>query len=190
MAVSDGLAMIAAVAADVQSSGPAAGYLWGTVQSTSPVTVVLDHDESGQPREVSAVAVSRVVEGQRVYVQMLEQMLTVLGPEPSDTTGYSSDGWWWRSPTGVQVCWQRVSTTSAASSAYGSLHLIRHQWTYPRPYTLPPTVLVGRMQLGTGAAWPASTEAPLTTSCVLRAIDVAPRPQGTALFFTAMAIGK
>lgn len=36
----------------------------------------------------------------------------------------------------------------------------------------------------------ASTEDPEPHQCMVRALDVAERPQGTPLFFTAIAIGR
>ena len=49
---------------------------------------------------------------------------------------------------------------------------------------------VGGLQLGTGAALIASTEDPAVTQCVLRAMDVVARPQGTPLYVAATAIGR
>lgn len=129
----------------------------------------------------------------RVFCQLTGKRVTILGPTkpvPESTGGRSSDGSWHRSPDGMQICWQRIQTTSAATSPYGGLHLLRHLWVFPQRFLLPPAVTVGRLQLGTGAAMIASTEDPEPHQCTVRALDVAARPQGTPLHFTAIAVGR
>ena len=163
--------------------------LWARVASTTPLTVVLEIDGTATPRE-AANAIGALAVDARVYVELRGGRLTVLGPAATVATGGNGDGRWWRSPDGTQICWQRVQTTSAATSPYGSLHLLRHQWTFPIPFLEPPAVTVGRLQLGTGAALIASTEEPTATQCMLRAMDVVARPQGTPLYVTATAVGR
>lgn len=129
----------------------------------------------------------------RVFCQIVEGRATILGPTkpiPESASGGNSDGRWHRAPDGMQICWQRVQTTSAATSPYGSLHMLRHLWVFPIPFLEPPAVTVGRLQLGTGAALIASTEEPTATQCMLRAMDVVARPQGTPLYVTATAVGR
>lgn len=138
-------------------------------------------------------AAGALVEGSFVYALHDGKRVVVIGPAretPLPVAGGNGDGRWWRSPDGAQICWQRAQTTSAATSPYGSLHLLRHLWTFPAPFVEPPTVTVGRLQLGAGAALIASTEDPTATQCVLRAMDVVARPQGTPLYVTATAIGR
>lgn len=177
------------IAAATATTQPRMNLLWATVATVDPLTVILDHDPDETPRPaINAVGALRV--GQRVTVSKTDQLLTVTGPVAGELTGGNSDGNWIRHVNGIQECWQRAQTTSAATSPYGDLHLLRHQWVFPAPFLEPPTVTVGRLQLGAGAALIASTEDPTTTQCVLRAMDVVARPQGTPLYVTATAIGR
>ena len=138
-------------------------------------------------------AAGSLAEGSFVYALHDGKRVVIIGPAreiPLSASGGGSDGRWHRAPDGMQICWQRVQTTSAATSPYGSLHLLRHQWIFPAPFLEPPVVTVGRLQLGAGAALIASTEDPTATQCVLRAMDSVARPQGTPLYVTATAIGR
>ena len=138
-------------------------------------------------------AAGSLAEGSFVYALHDDRRVVIIGPvreTPQSASGSGPDGRWHRTPDGMQICWQRTQTTSAATSPYGPLHLLRHQWVFPAPFLEPPAVTVGRLQLGAGAALIASTEDPTATQCVLRALDVVARPQGTPLYVTATAIGR
>uniref|UniRef100_A0AAU8B0I1 Uncharacterized protein n=1 Tax=Dulem virus 32 TaxID=3145750 RepID=A0AAU8B0I1_9CAUD len=171
-----------------QQTEPAAQWLWGrwdgqrVYLGDAPTTPLVAENAAGDLPPTG-----------RVFCLLADKRVTILGPVkpiPESASGRSSDGWWHRSPDGMQICWQRVQTTSAATTPYGGMHLIRHLWTYPAPFIAPPAVTVGRLQLGAGAAAIASTEDPGTSSCILRGWDVAARSQGTPLYVTATAVGR
>lgn len=171
-----------------QQTGQDGRWQWGRWDGTH---VYLD-DATDVPL-IADNAAGDLLPGSRVYCQLTGRRVIIHGPVkpiPESHSGGSSDGQWHRTPDGMQICWQRIQTTSAATSPYGSLHLLRHQWVFPAPFLEPPVVTVGRLQLGAGAALIASTEDPTATQCVLRAMDVVARPQGTPLYVTATAIGR
>lgn len=171
-----------------QQAGQDGRWQWGRWDGSS---VYLD-DAPDVPL-IADNAAGDLLPGSRVYCQLVGRRVTIHGPVkpiPESHSGGSSDGQWYRSPDGVQICWQRVQTTSAATSPYGSLHLLRHLWVFPERFIAPPAVTVGRLQLGAGAALIASTEDPEPHQCMVRAMDVVARPQGTPLYFTATAIGR
>ena len=104
--------------------------------ATDPPTVILEHDDTAEPREVASVAVSRLAVGSRVRLELLGQRLTILGPEapaPAASRGSNGNGHWWRDPSGLQVCWVEIQGVGG-TNPYASLHLassMRQYWCRP-----------------------------------------------------------
>lgn len=55
--------------------------LWAAVETVSPLRVVLEHDASGTPREVSANAAGPLRVGDRVRMEMSGRRLTVIASQ-------------------------------------------------------------------------------------------------------------
>lgn len=186
-----GLGALAALVATAPTRSETPTHLWGEVVATDPPTVILEHDDTAEPREVASVAVSRLAVGSRVRLELLGQRLTILGPEapaPAASRGSNGNGHWWRDPSGLQVCWVEIQGVGG-TNPYASLHLASSLWNFPLPFLSPPVVTCGRFQLGTGAAWPTSPTDITALSARLRALDAVARPAGTPVFIQATAVG-
>lgn len=160
---------------------------WGRWDGTH---VILEDDPDATPL-IAENATGRLTSGQRVFCRVGNKRATIIGPEapaPGGIRGSNANGHWWRDPSGVQICWVEIQGIGN-TNPYASLHLASSLWTFPAPFAAAPAVTCGRFQLGSGAAWPASSVDITALSARVRAIDAVARPAGTPVYIQAAAVG-
>lgn len=163
--------------------------LWGRLQGGQ---VYLD-DAPDHPVFADNAA-GALLDGQRVMCIHQQGRFTILGPvrdAPSPTAGSNTNGSWWRSPDGLQVCWVHTTTIRAATAPYGGvLHQSRWQWHFPMPFWGQPVATCSTWLWSTGASWGTTSGAPSSTSVLLRGIDGVPRTVADPLVICATAVGR
>lgn len=171
------------------SANPALRVLWGRLQGGR---VYLD-DAPDHPVDADNAA-GPLLDGQRVMCIHQQGRFTIIGPTrgaPSATAGSNSNGSWWRSPDGLQVCWIHTTEVRAATASYGGiLHQSRWEWRFPLPFWGQPVAACTTWLWSTGASWGTTSGAPSTTSVLLRGIDGFPRTTADPLVIDAMAVGR
>jgi len=105
--------------------------------------------------------------------------------------GSNANGEYVRFADGTQICTLTIVVTDQAiDSPYGTLFTGTRTWTFPAPFSQVPAVPPPAFNWGTSASWGHSRSATATTNVVLRAIDIALRQAGTAVYIQAIAIGR
>lgn len=104
--------------------------------------------------------------------------------------GKSGNTYYRKWNSGILEQWYQVSTTSQAiDSAYGSLYIGTHRWTFPVAFTDVDVVLCSYFRWGTSASWGGLVGA-TTTYADLRGYDLYSRATGTTCTITAYAKGR
>ena len=104
--------------------------------------------------------------------------------------GKSGNTYYRKWNSGILEQWYQVSTTSQAiNSAYGSLYIGTHRWTFPVAFTDVDVVLCSYFRWGTSASWGGLVGA-TTTYADLRGYDLYSRATGTTCTITAYAKGR
>mgnify|MGYP000948931422 CR=1 FL=1 len=166
-----------------------ARWVWGRWDGHK---VFLDDDpEVGLTAENAA---GLLEPGSRVLCLVDGRRVIILGPvhQPSRASaGSNSNGSWWRSEDGMQICWVHTTAVRAEAVQYGGiLWQSRWEWHYPMPFIGQPTALCGTWQWSTGASWGAVVGQTGVTSCLLRGWDAVRRTVADPLTISATAIGR
>lgn len=92
--------------------------------------------------------------------------------------GQSGNTYYRKWNSGILEQWyQVVANNQAINSAYGSMYIGSHKWTFPVAFTSVDTVLCSCFRWGTGASWGGVTGA-TNTYADLRGYDLFPRTAG------------
>lgn len=92
--------------------------------------------------------------------------------------------------SGIMEQWYQVNTTGQAiNSAYGSMYIGSHKWTFPVAFTAVETVLCSYFRWGTSASWGAVVGA-TSTYADLRGYDLYSRGTNDTCAIAAYAMGK
>jgi hypothetical protein len=104
-------------------------------------------------------------------------------------SGTGTNGEWRLLPDGTQLCWGTLDLTIAINNTYGVLYQNTGTFSFPRAFSEPPNVSLGRAQWGTGASWGYVTDT-TTTSATVRVLDAFPRADTTMTYVDYIAVGK
>ena len=104
--------------------------------------------------------------------------------------GKSGNTYYRKWNSGILEQWYQVSTTSQAiNSAYGSMYIGTHRWTFPVAFTDVDVVLCSYFRWGTSASWGGLVGA-TTTYADLCGYDLYSRATGTTCTIAAYAKGR
>ena len=104
--------------------------------------------------------------------------------------GQSGNTYYRKWNSGIMEMWYQVTTTSQAiNTAYGSMYIGTHKWTFPVTFADMDVVLCSYFRWGTSASWGGLVGA-TTTYADLRGYDLYSRDSGTTCTIAAYAKGK